>query len=399
MSDIKQEKSINDQPIPVPIDGMKTICSQMKNCICIIYQEDGRKGTGFFCKIPFQNDKLPVLITNNHVLDEKDIENGKIIKLMINDKPKKIEMDKSRNKFTKYDKNIDITIIEIKPNEDGIGIDNCLELDEEKPDFIYKNKSIYILHYPNEKRYASFGIINKIKDNKKIEHKCNTIEGSSGSPILSLETFKVIGIHCGCYSDTIKLNVGTFIKYAIDIFNNFKSNIKNILVKNPIVTYYRKKTETNLQKISDKINSKENASRFGQIQYINKYGNNIMKDKENTLSNNNNQNKSKSLGKKNESNNKLDSKSRRNSNIRNCNKIEDNFNILNRRGSLDLDDKKGNKIISTEMNSPKAKYSNSKEKKKKSNFKMSKENNEINFPSSRNLKNENQLNKDRTPLI
>ena len=415
MFGIKQEKSIVDQPIPVSIGGMEKILSQMKKSICIIYQENGGKGTGFFCKIKFQNDYLPALITNNHILNEKDIENGKIIKLMINDKVKKIEIDKSRKKFTKYDKNIDITIIEIKSNEDGIEIDNCLELDEndinkdiENIELRYPNKSIYILHYPNETLYASYGIIKKIKDNKKIEHKCNTLEGSSGSPILSLETFKVIGIHCGCYPGTKKLNIGIFIKYVIDIFNNFKTNKnemnkidneniikkkkKNELVKNAGNYNYRLKTEPNPGKILDKNNSKENNHGISQIQNINKYDNNIMKDKVNTLSNNNNnQIKSKSLGKKTQSNNILDNRNWRNPNNRN------NFNPLNRRGNLDLVDEKGNQNLWTEKIPSKETYSN--EKKKIINLKMSKENSEKKILLNQNLERENQLVKDRVPLI
>ena len=54
----------------------------MEKCICKIYQ-NGKKGTGFFCKIPFpdKNNLLNVLITNNHILSQKDIEDNKIIKL------------------------------------------------------------------------------------------------------------------------------------------------------------------------------------------------------------------------------------------------------------------------------------------------------------------------------
>ena len=120
MSDIIQEKIIKEQPIPVSVEGTKSILEQMENSICKIYLEDGEKGTGFFCKIPFYNNYLPVLITNNHVLEEKDIENNKIIQLTINNEVKEIEIDKSRKKYTNPDKNIDITIIETKPDKDGI---------------------------------------------------------------------------------------------------------------------------------------------------------------------------------------------------------------------------------------------------------------------------------------
>ena len=67
--------------------------------------------------------------------------------------------------------------------------------------------------------------MNNIIDNKKICHYCNTGEGSSGSPILSLKTLKVIGIHYGS-SQNCGLNYGTFIKYGIDEFKKIIIKIK-----------------------------------------------------------------------------------------------------------------------------------------------------------------------------
>ena len=228
ISDVKQEKLIKGQPIPVSIEDTKKIIFQMENCICKIYLKNGETGTGFFCKIPFNNNSLPVLITNNHVLNENDINNDKIIDIMINnDVVKKIKIDNLRKKYT--DKNIDVTIIEIKPNKDGI--DNYLEIDDiikKEKEFIeqnFKKKSIYIMQYPNEKLCVSYGLINDIMDNIKINHLCSTEEGSSGSPILSLNTLKVIGIHYGSSSNKNKyLNFGTFIKYAIDEFDKYNKN-------------------------------------------------------------------------------------------------------------------------------------------------------------------------------
>ena len=63
----------------------------MKTCVCKILKKNGIFGTGFFCKIPYYNDKqslvkIPVLITNNHILNLNDIENDRIItvtKIMI----------------------------------------------------------------------------------------------------------------------------------------------------------------------------------------------------------------------------------------------------------------------------------------------------------------------------
>jgi hypothetical protein len=51
----------------------------MENCICKIYKNGGGKGTGFFCNIKYNNYNIPVMMTNNHVIDEKYIkENNNI---------------------------------------------------------------------------------------------------------------------------------------------------------------------------------------------------------------------------------------------------------------------------------------------------------------------------------
>jgi len=215
---IIKETLIEEQPIPVPIEGIKKILFQLENCICQIYQKNGGKGTGFFCKILFQNKLLPVLITNNHVLNEKDIKNNEIIEFtMYNNIEKKnkdmsIKIDNSRKAYTNSE--IDITIIEIKPVEDKIN--NYLEIDEEEmTEKQYRKKSIYILHYPN-KRYVSYGLINELIEYKSIKHYCNTEHGSSGSPILSLNSYKVIGVHYGSPKNiNYKYNYGTYIKYAL----------------------------------------------------------------------------------------------------------------------------------------------------------------------------------------
>ena len=66
-----------------------------------------------------------------------------------------------------------------------------------------------------------------ISNGIKINHYCNTEDGSSDSPILSLNNFKVIGVHYGCSKNkNIKLNFGTIIKYAINRFTNKYKNDK-----------------------------------------------------------------------------------------------------------------------------------------------------------------------------
>ena len=143
-------------------------------------------------------------------------------------------MDESRKRYTYINDNegIDFTIIEIKPNKDNIY--NYLEIDDEILELECNRKSIYLLHYPKDKKLVSYGLINGIIEGKKINHYCNTEEGSSGSPILSLNNYKIIGVHYGgSNKKNIKLNYGTYIKYIINEFNNiYKDEIKNIKINN-----------------------------------------------------------------------------------------------------------------------------------------------------------------------
>ena len=50
MSDIKKEVLIEEQTIPVSIEGTRKILFQMENCICKINKNDGKKEQDFFVK-------------------------------------------------------------------------------------------------------------------------------------------------------------------------------------------------------------------------------------------------------------------------------------------------------------------------------------------------------------
>ena len=80
-----QEINIQNYPRPVSIEGTIRILDQMKNCICKIYLDKGRNGTGFFCHIPYNNKIISVLITNNHVLDSNYLKENKMLNISIND--------------------------------------------------------------------------------------------------------------------------------------------------------------------------------------------------------------------------------------------------------------------------------------------------------------------------
>ena len=234
---IKTEKTISDYLRPISINGTEKILNQMRKSVCKIHKEDGTKGTGFFCRIeyPNQNKYLYLLMTNNHILEEKDIKNDNNIIISLNneDEFRNIKIDNSRKVYTS--EKLDVTFIEIKPNfdkiEDFLDIDENIYKNENFLNDIYSKKSIYSLHYPKGKNIVvSYGLSLEIKDNA-IYHLCYTEEGSSGSPLLSLNNFKVIGIHYGKMN--FDYNKGTFIKKPLlEFLNNYSVKPKNTNINN-----------------------------------------------------------------------------------------------------------------------------------------------------------------------
>ena len=272
------QKYLYNLPKSIPIEKLEYIINQTKRCICkIILNNGGKSGhsTGFFCAFPFPDNvnRLPVLITNNHVLDQNDISINKKISFSLNNDIKhySIIIDKSRKTYT--NETFDITIIEIKET-DNLDI-SLLEIDEDifnSPLEFFIRKDIYLIQYPESKiSEASPGIIKFIKENYHLGHICQTEKGSSGSPILNITNYKVLGIHKGG-SKKANLNLGTFIKGAIDEFNK-KYKEKESVNSNFVVSLLLKEEnqeEKNFQeikKIKKELDGIKKKQEIGKIKY------------------------------------------------------------------------------------------------------------------------------------
>jgi len=222
----RYEGVLYNYPSYVTYKKTKKIMEQIENGICKINNTyKGIKGTGFFCKIMNGNKEEYALITNNHIIDESILRKEEELCVELLNTEKKIELNKNKKLYTS--KEYDITIIEI--NKEKENIDYFLELDEiafkESPKLNKDN--IYIIQYPNgsyhQKAAVSYGLIS---DNNDIDlmYKCSTDGGSSGSPILKLDSQKVIGVHKLCYP-TMNCNMGSFLRQSI---NEYFNNINNI---------------------------------------------------------------------------------------------------------------------------------------------------------------------------
>ena len=238
----EKEILIKESIKPISLQKQKDITRQMEKCICKIHK-NGNNGTGFFAQIPYKNSQIGVLITNNHVLGENDIQSNKTITFSINNVIKDFKIGNERKKYTstKYD----TTIIEIKESDELKNNIEYLEIDDANLQYIkksdkppsnetlnnlYKNESLYTLNYlGGNEIFLSYGFFMKITDSI-IYHKCSTDYGSSGSPLLSLENNKLIGVHYGHSINNFQFNLGTLIAFPIIEFQNIK-NEKKIIKK------------------------------------------------------------------------------------------------------------------------------------------------------------------------
>ena len=247
MSGTVLERRLEDYPVMISLKNEKHIISQMESSVCKI-TKNGKNGTGFFTEIKFsENEILQFLVTNYHVLGEDCLKDKTIFIQMFDKKEIYLKMDKSRKIY--YNKDLDVTFIEIRKEDNikcNLELDNDLgKINDDEIEAKFKKKSIYIIQYPGDEVCVSYGIINFF-NNFNVNYFCNTEAGSSGSPILSLESFKIIGIHK--QSNINKgYNTGSLLKKAIEELknkflpeinnnnNNFKNNEKKLNNVNPLI--------------------------------------------------------------------------------------------------------------------------------------------------------------------
>ena len=212
-SDRKNEVETKTSEIKEIVANLNESC---KSICKIIYQNNF--GTGFFIKLYKDEKELLCLMSNEHVITKDMIESKATINIKYNYEKKwiKIKLDE-KERFIKYDKEMDFTIVEIKPEDkikDKYFLLPCIN------DIDYKDKDIYIVQYPEGKNLSySQGKIKTI-DNYELSYDASTKSGSSGSPILLKNTTEVIGIHKQG-SNYKKENYGTLIN-SIERFLNYK---------------------------------------------------------------------------------------------------------------------------------------------------------------------------------
>ena len=191
--------------------------------VCKI-EADGHIASGFFIKLK----DIKFFMTNEHVIPEKIIRAKENIFIHYDCEKKSILINLNTSQRYIQDfkyMNIDITIVEILPNDN---IDDDL--------FLYPeicnvnnliNKEIYIVQYPfgGDMCYSEGEIINIDTNRYELTYNSSTEIGSSGSPVCLKNSSKVIGIHKeGNENVLIFENYGSLIYPIIDEINYFRKN-------------------------------------------------------------------------------------------------------------------------------------------------------------------------------
>ena len=188
-------------------------------------------GTGFFCK--FDNSIIKYgLITNNHILNEDNLQIGKKIEIeLYNLNRKEIILTGNRYLFT--NQKLDYTCIELFESD---GIINYFEIDPYINEFQnIKDQDIFILQFPDEISF-SYGKITLMKNNR-FRHTASTEKGSSGSPIIIRNNNNyVFGLHSG--GKTIDKEKKKFIYNVGTPFNLILNDIQNHFTFNCIYDTY-----------------------------------------------------------------------------------------------------------------------------------------------------------------
>ena len=243
--DIKNEVIIS----PEGLHSLDESIARAAKSICKIIVPPNEKSSGFLIQLFKDEKELYCLMTNEHVITKKMIEQKIKIDLYYDAQSKfrKIKLNPEERLIKDFrDIQMDVTVIEILSKDDISKDYFLLPLIDYMDNYNQLiNKEISIIQYPNGEMKYSYGKIKYLTYEPKYEfaHNADTDKGSSGSPIFLKGTTKVVGIHKGgIETKNMKENFGDFIWPIFTYFKNYSENtIKN------------KKLGNN--SISDKLNS------------------------------------------------------------------------------------------------------------------------------------------------
>ena len=199
-------------------------------CTILIVIENSM-ASGFFLKFERNNKPFYCLMTNQHVIQSRFVEERKKIRIIYDNEDKYLDLILDREERIiicfKEVLNIDVTLIEIIP-KDKIDDSYFLTPNMNYPQLDKEGKEIQVVQFPLG-QYLSYSVgeIKNINcDNiYYFFHDASTKFGSSGSPIVCYNDQKVLAIHKGSTRDK-QHNVGIFIGNIVEIMKEYRKNGK-----------------------------------------------------------------------------------------------------------------------------------------------------------------------------
>jgi hypothetical protein len=190
---------------------------------------DNSKASGFFLKFERNNRPFYCLMTNQHVIQSRFVEEKKKIRIIYDNEDKYLDLILDREERIiicfKEMLDADVTLVEIIPKDK---IDNSYFLIPNMNYFHLDNKpqKIQLVQFPSGKvlSQSSGEIVSINCDNiNYFFHNASTKFGSSGSPIVLGNDKNVFAIHKGSTLDK-RFNVGIFIRNLVEIMELYKKN-------------------------------------------------------------------------------------------------------------------------------------------------------------------------------
>ena len=200
------------------MEANKDTLNKISKSICKIeysFGVENKIGTGFLVKLPIPDSNNPIrgLITSNKVLNNNILYNSKIM-LNFSENEAKIYL-MPEGHFCFSDPFINITFIELKnPEYDGFEFLNIEEND-------YGAGYVYIIKNLKEKNIFKGKVSTKY--GFKLLHTISTSDELLGSPLISLDNNKILGVHTDNQMEDMYNNI-------FSVAANIKSTIQAIRV-------------------------------------------------------------------------------------------------------------------------------------------------------------------------
>eukprot|EP00794_Sanderia_malayensis_P017346 gene17346-19078_t len=251
-----QEKENQEVLLGENSDGIQCVdrLSKCKDAVCYLHlldEENIRRGTGFFAKVPIKGEEYLAIVTNNHVLPREDIAVGGIARFNYEGSKPVIDIGLRPDLLFRTDPVLDYTLVGCDLGITKIGITPL----EFANDIGKIGDSIFIFQHPKgESKKVSYHCITNVQ-RPYLFYNADTDVGSSGSPVF--QKFRLIAVHSKG-SDSMRYNKGVLCD---EILQHLNYGTYTEPVKDPPFYMRKRESLTNVGTEESSPSKKQRTSR------------------------------------------------------------------------------------------------------------------------------------------